>query len=256
MAKAMSVELRLPHIRDIALQIRPSHRVASWPTTGKTAGVTTSEIDGGRKWAVSGRDEAEMRARSMFGSALRRLHHAFVGRQISSPEIEEGARALSGLAAHYEAFESRSRSGSEYEAERELEHAVGAALPTFGDRPFSGAFSPFALEFEVVRESENCVRAEFTLGPAHEGAPDRSHGGIVAGFFDDLTGYVLQLAQVQAFTGELTVRYLAPVPLGLPLVGRAWLVDRVDRKLFMEADLRSGEQVVATSKALYICPRP
>ena len=74
----------------------------------------------------------------------------------------------------------------------------------------------------------------------------------MAAFFDDLTGFVLQVAATTAYTGELTVRYLAPVPIGVPLLGRAWLVGRERRKLFVEADLQADGAVVATCKAIFI----
>ncbi len=97
-----------------------------------------------------------------------------------------------------------------------------------------------------------------TLGAAHEGAPDRSHGGIVAGLIDDTYGFVLQLLGEMAFTGELAIRYEAGVPIGEPLVCRAELDRREGRKLFMRAVLTIGAtgEVLVRSTATFIAVNP
>ena len=77
------------------------------------------------------------------------------------------------------------------------------------------------------------------LRRAFEGAPGRAHGGIVAAAFDDVTGFVIGQLREPAFTGELTVRYLAPVPVDEPLEMRARLEGRERRKLFITAEARA-----------------
>ena len=96
------------------------------------------------------------------------------------------------------------------------------------------------------------VVARVVLRQAFEGAPGRAHGGIVAAAFDDVTGFVIGQLHEPAFTGELTVRYLAPVPVNEPLVMRARLEGRERRKLFITAVALHGELVVATCRAIYI----
>jgi hypothetical protein len=65
------------------------------------------------------------------------------------------------------------------------------------------------------------------MASAHEGAPGRSHGGVVAALFDDVFGFLLTLVVEPAFTGELTVRYEAGVPIGVPLTCRVRITERV-----------------------------
>ncbi len=93
-----------------------------------------------------------------------------------------------------------------------------------------------------------------TLRSAHEGAPDRSHGGIVAALFDDVFGYVLGVIQVAAFTGDLYLRYHAPTPLFRELACRVRLAEQDGRKLLMTGELIDIEhdQVVATARATFI----
>ena len=99
-----------------------------------------------------------------------------------------------------------------------------------------------------------------TLDAAHEGAPGRAHGGIVAGLFDDVFGFVLGVVQQPAFTGELKVRYERPTPLHRPLLCRGRLASRQGRKLLIEGELvdPSGpdETVVARGTGLFITVDP
>ena len=90
----------------------------------------------------------------------------------------------------------------------------------YGDRPISGRASPWGLDLDVHRHGDE-IEALVTLRAAHEGAPGRSHGGVVAALFDDVFGFVLGVIEQAAFTGELTVRYERGTPLHRPLSCRA-----------------------------------
>ena len=104
------------------------------------------------------------------------------------------------------------------------------------------------------------IEAILTLRAAHEGAPERSHGGIVAGLFDDVFGFVLDVVQEAAFTGELTIRYEAPTPLHRPIACRGRLARRDGRKLHIEGELvditTDGQPVVARGRGRVHQRRP
>ena len=125
----------------------------------------------------------------------------------------------------------------------------------FEDRAVGGRSNPTSVELEVRYDNDDVV-ADVVLRRAFEGAPGRAHGGIVAAAFDDVTGFVIGQLQEPAFTGELTVRYLAPVPVDETLQIRARLDGRERRKLFISAELRAGDAVVATCRAIYITVDP
>jgi acyl-coenzyme A thioesterase PaaI-like protein len=105
------------------------------------------------------------------------------------------------------------------------------------------------------REGDDAV-ARVTLGAAFEGAPKRAHGGIVAALFDDAMGMVLRIVATPAYTGELTVRYLAPTPVGVELEVRARLVRREGRKLWIESEATADGTRVATASGLFITIPP
>jgi acyl-coenzyme A thioesterase PaaI-like protein len=121
----------------------------------------------------------------------------------------------------------------------------------FEDRAVAGLANPTGLTFDRWREGDTMV-ANVTLGAAFEGAPGRAHGGIVAAAFDDFTGAIIGMLQEPAFTGELTVRFVQPVPVQVPLRLRTWLDSREGRKLHIHADAHAEDQLVATCKAVYV----
>jgi acyl-coenzyme A thioesterase PaaI-like protein len=125
----------------------------------------------------------------------------------------------------------------------------------FEDRAVGGTSNPTSVDMRVRYIGDEVV-ADLVLRPAFEGAPGRAHGGIVAAAFDDVTGFVIGQLQEPAFTGELTVRYVAPVPVDEPLELRARLDSRDGRKLLISAEVRAGDAVVATCRAIYITVDP
>jgi acyl-coenzyme A thioesterase PaaI-like protein len=128
----------------------------------------------------------------------------------------------------------------------------GQLMTSHDERPISGRASPWGLDLEVRREGDEAV-ARFTLRAAHEGAPGRSHGGIIAALFDDLYGFVLTLVRQPAFTGELNVRYRRATPIGVPLECRVRLDRQDGRKMFMSGDLLDPDgTVIVRSTALFI----
>jgi acyl-coenzyme A thioesterase PaaI-like protein len=120
----------------------------------------------------------------------------------------------------------------------------------------SGRSSPYSLDPDIRREGDEVI-ATVTLRAAHEGAPARSHGGIVAALFDDVFGFVLAIHQTPGFTGELGIRYEAGTPLHVPLTCRVRLAERQGRKLFMTGELTTDDGTVcvrATATFIAIDP--
>ena len=188
-------------------------------------------------------------------AALRDLNHTFAAHDPDDDLLQEIARDARALTARLVATERRDRLAL-------MQAGVGAdgfpALATasgFSDRAVGGASNPTSVDVAVVFEPDEVV-AQVVLRRAFEGAPGRAHGGIVAAAFDDVTGFVIGQLREPAFTGELTVRYLAPVPVDEPLEMRARLAGRERRKLFITAEARHGDDVVATCRAIYITVDP
>jgi acyl-coenzyme A thioesterase PaaI-like protein len=194
-------------------------------------------------------------ARARAGKAVREIGHALVGHAAPVELIDEVASTLEKLTARLDEGETRRRV-RESAAERWAEPvADGARIVSYDERPFSGRSSPWGVDLEVHRHGDE-IEAILTLRAAHEGAPDRSHGGIVAGLFDDVFGFVLSVIQEPAFTGELTIRYERPTPLHRPIACRGRLAGRDGRKLYIEGELvdleTEGQPVVARARSVFI----
>lgn len=85
------------------------------------------------------------------------------------------------------------------------------------------------------------------VSPILKRPPGATHGGIVAAYPDAvLAGAVVRGTGRPAVTRELTVRYVRPVPLETPLLGRARLVADPGRY----ADVAGGVEDLATAAVL------
>jgi acyl-coenzyme A thioesterase PaaI-like protein len=194
-------------------------------------------------------------ARFEAAAALRDLVHAFAAHDADDDALRALAVRAKAQTAELDATARRDRLAL-------MRTAVGArGFPAtsggsgFEDRAVGGKANPTGVELGVRFEGEEVV-ADVVLRRAFEGAPGRAHGGIVAAAFDDVTGFVIGLLHEPAFTGELTVRYVAPVPVEETLVIRARLDGRERRKLFISAEAHAGDELVATCRAIYITVDP
>jgi acyl-coenzyme A thioesterase PaaI-like protein len=190
-------------------------------------------------------------ARTAAAGALRDLVHAFAAH---GPDDEQyTAIAASARAAADQLRATPRRDRLALIASRASGEIMGGL--GFEDRAVGGHANPTGVDIDVRFEEPDVV-ADLVLRQAFEGAPGRAHGGIVAAAFDDVTGFVIGRLQEPAFTGELTVRYEAPVPVNEPLEIRTRLDSRERRKLFITAEMRHNGEVIARCKAIYITVDP
>jgi acyl-coenzyme A thioesterase PaaI-like protein len=190
-------------------------------------------------------------ARASAGKAVRDLGHAIVGHHAPLELIDRLSSTLEALRAELSTLPVRTRAESRSHGEWSEPPEDGATLTSYDERPVSGRASPWSLDLHLWRDG-NEVAASVTMQAAHEGAPGRSHGGIVAALFDDVFAFMLSLVAEPAFTGELSIRYEAGVPIGVPLECRVRLADRDGRKLYLTGELSDQGRVVARSKATFI----
>ncbi len=185
-------------------------------------------------------------------AALRRLGHAFVGHHVPDEVLRRVRALVEDVLPAVEAGSERRRPVGDMK--RRLFEAPpedGQTMDHFPDCVVSGAANPMGIAIVVRREGEEAV-ARVTLGAAFEGAPGRAHGGIVAAVFDDTMGFVLAMQGTPAFTGRLTVSYLAPTPVGAELELRSRLRERDGRKLWIDGEAWHDGVRIATAEGLFI----
>jgi acyl-coenzyme A thioesterase PaaI-like protein len=102
--------------------------------------------------------------------------------------------------------------------------------------------------------TEEGVAAPILVPRVYEGPPGAVHGGIVAAYLDEILGGAAFGATGKvSVTGELTVRYVKPVPSETPLLGRGRLVEDHGRYVDVEGSLEefSARRVVATARGRF-----
>jgi len=109
---------------------------------------------------------------------------------------------------------------------------------------------------ETLR-ADGVVVSEIECPRDNEGGPNVAHGGWTAGILDEMVGHALLRRGEFVVTGTLQVRFVKPVPVERPLIGRAWEVSREGRRVFVHAEIvLAGTDVVVASAEAIMVRRP
>lgn len=103
-------------------------------------------------------------------------------------------------------------------------------------------------------QPDGSVHTELVCGPENEGGPGVAHGGWTAAVFDEVLGHVHLLHGELAVTGQLSITYVKPVPVGRPLHARAWRVRQQGHRRYVagELTLASTGAVLARGDAVMV----
>ncbi|WP_030422542.1 PaaI family thioesterase [Streptomyces sp. SCSIO 75703] len=99
---------------------------------------------------------------------------------------------------------------------------------------------PHGLRLEARAGEGVSVTAEFTVRPAHQGAPGLAHGGVLATALDETLGSLNWLLHTIAVTGRLETDFQRPVPVGTTLHLAAEVTAVSGRKIYSTAVGRIG----------------
>ena len=127
-----------------------------------------------------------------------------------------------------------------------LPHSSGCFL--CGDENPCGVRTRFYVEGDEV-----CSRIQL---PRHlNGYKNVAHGGVLAALLDESMGWAATVfggTHRMYLTGELTVKYLAPVPVGEPIEIRSRLVEDAGRIAYSEGELICGETVCVRARGKFL----
>jgi uncharacterized protein (TIGR00369 family) len=133
------------------------------------------------------------------------------------------------------------------DVEREyLPHSSGCFL--CGEENASGVRARFFVE-------RNEVRGQVVLPRHLNGYKNVAHGGVVAALLDETMGWaatVFGKAHPMYVTGELTVKYLAPVPVEAEIEIRSRLVEDAGKLAYGEGELLLDGKVCARAKGKFV----
>ena len=127
-----------------------------------------------------------------------------------------------------------------------LPHSKGCFL--CGDENPAGIRTRFYVEGTEVR-------GKITLPRHVNGYKNVAHGGVVAALLDETMGWaatVFGKAHPMYVTGEITVKYLAPVPVGEEIEVRSRLVTDAGRLAYSEGEILHRGKVCARAKGKFV----
>lgn len=126
------------------------------------------------------------------------------------------------------------------------------------DHPFYGCFGcgpghPDGLRVRCFKAADGVV-APVVIAARYQGPKGFAQGGIVATYLDEVLGAaVVRATGRAAVTGELTIRYVAGVPLETPLLARGRVVTDHGRYVDVEGRLTEleSDRLVATARGRF-----
>jgi uncharacterized protein (TIGR00369 family) len=108
-----------------------------------------------------------------------------------------------------------------------------------------GGANPHGMQLTFEQDdAAQRIRGRFRIGAEYQGARGFLHGGIIATLLDEVMAKVSRFQQDHAVTGELTVEYRRPVPVGEELVVEGWEIGRDERVRIREGEIRNASGVV------------
>jgi len=188
--------------------------------------------------------EPRRAARRELSEALRSLLDVMARAPAEVSELRELAASVRGTAARWAALPE----------ERPRENEMLAGMSDFRERgPIVGQANPIAPPARYwFDEAAGEARGEVCFGNAYEGGPGVVHGGFLSAVLDEVLGFTTIQSGKPGFTGELTVRYLGPTPIGRPLAIAARYEHSEGRRIYATGELRDGDRVTCRAEGLFI----
>ncbi|MCP4605516.1 MAG: PaaI family thioesterase [Proteobacteria bacterium] len=87
------------------------------------------------------------------------------------------------------------------------------------------------------RDSDKPFVGRVWFGPGAEGPPRHAHGGAMAAVLDEATGSAAWAAGHFVLSGELTIKFIRPLPLGTVVTVEAWVDEVKGRKVVSRGHL-------------------
>lgn len=193
-----------------------------------------------------------MPEREELADAVRRLIAATVSAGASPDELAEVA-ALVGTAA------DRLESAGASSAAQPVARYGGDPRASGGESSLAqwmpydvvvGPCNPVALPVTVAFEGERAIGHAVFTAP-YEGAPGCVHGAVIAGAFDIMLTAANVRADAAGPTTELTIRYLRPTLIGLPVRFESWVTEANGRRTSSRGQLIQNGTVTVESEGVF-----
>ncbi len=117
-----------------------------------------------------------------------------------------------------------------------------------------GTANPIGLNLDFYRAGD-AICSTVTLKKVHEGWENLVHGGIISTLLDEIMSWaVMYRKKVFLVTRNMSIKYVRPVMIGVPLTARGWLVDDSEPpKIRAKAEIRDEhERLMVRSTAEFV----
>ncbi len=118
-----------------------------------------------------------------------------------------------------------------------------------------GLRNAIAPPLRIEHDETGRTTTELTLGAPYEGPAGHVHGGVCALLLDHVLGATAHRPGKPAFTGTLTLRYVAPTPLGALRV-EAWIDSETESKTIAAGHIKDADGAVTVqAEGIFIRPK-
>lgn len=115
-----------------------------------------------------------------------------------------------------------------------------------------GDLNPRSLKLLFSPLEDGSVDARLTVDAELQGYDGFLHGGVIASFLDAAMTHCLFHQGIQALTGDLHVRFVKPVPIGVTLDIRAWVLLSYPPLYRLRAEINVNEHKTAWAEAKFM----
>lgn len=119
-----------------------------------------------------------------------------------------------------------------------------------------GPDNPLGIKTSIeVDKDRQSAQSTLTVAAEYQGWQGMVHGGIISALLDEVSAYAGMTLGETVVTGELTTRFLKPVPVEQEITVSARVVKQARRVVMVEAQLVMQGEVLASAGAKMIVVR-
>ncbi len=115
-----------------------------------------------------------------------------------------------------------------------------------------GQDNPLSFGLKFKKNDDGAVSTTFTGNRNLQGYTGVMHGGVLSALLDTAMAQCLLHQNIEAVTGELTVRYLEQVDCDGTLDIKAWIDSSLPPLYHLKSQIRIGDKIVCKGKGRFM----
>lgn len=114
------------------------------------------------------------------------------------------------------------------------------------------AENPIRITYFENPKEKDVIYTKVYCTDLSAGPPGHVHGGCQAAILDELMGSCAWHFQYPVVAANIEVNFLNMLPYHLPICGKAQIVEKKDRKIYVEASLYLNNEFYSKSRGLFL----